>query len=118
MADYLITKDELERLINSKEDYRLIDVRESKEIEGYGAIPTSRNIPLGEIEEAFNLSTEDFEKKYGFKFDKTTKLIFYCRSGGRSAKALSIIFDKGLNIFNFKGSILEWSKTHSDVKAY
>ena len=118
MVVQLITKEELERLINSIEGYRLIDVREPSEIESYGAIPTSKNIPLGEVDEAFSLSMEEFERKYGFSFSKSTKLIFYCRSGGRSAQASEIVSKKGCNSFNFKGSILEWSKTDPNVKAY
>ena len=118
MIVQLITKEELEKLINSTEDYRLIDVREPEEIESYGAIPTSKNIPLGEIVNAFNLPIGEFEIKYSFSFNKDTKLIFYCRSGGRSAQASELVSKKGCNTFNFKGSILEWSKTHPEIKAY
>ena len=47
----IISTDELKELIDKKEDYILVDVREPDEIKEYGKIPTSINIPLGELKE-------------------------------------------------------------------
>ena len=61
---------------------------------------------------ALQLSTADFEKRFGFpKFDKDAKVIFYCRSGKRSATASIIAEQYGYsNIHNYEGSWLDWSE--------
>ncbi|PVU99167.1 hypothetical protein BB560_005546 [Smittium megazygosporum] len=78
--------------------YELIDVREPSET-SLGYIPTCRKIPLGEVSEAFSLKDKDFEAKYGFEKPKAeTQVIFYCRSGVRSMKALEAVEKLGLGL--------------------
>uniref|UniRef100_A0A182LV89 Rhodanese domain-containing protein n=1 Tax=Anopheles culicifacies TaxID=139723 RepID=A0A182LV89_9DIPT len=66
----------------------LIDVREPSELAATGQIPTSINIPLKTVRTELNLSSEDFEKKYGRKKPTTNDpIIFSCRSGVRAGQA-------------------------------
>lgn len=114
----LITTEELKKLIDEKKDFVLIDVRRQDEL-SFGMIPTAQHIPISEFEEAFNLDERSFKEKYGFKKPTSRKLVVvYCRSGGRSSTAASLLTDKGYNVKNYKGSILEWSKIDQNVKEY
>ena len=113
-----ISTEELKKLIDKKGKYVLIDVREKKELV-YGMIPTAHNVPLSELEKAWELNEEDFEKKYGLKKpSKTDNLIFHCRSGGRSKQATEFAVSKHYHATNYEGSILAWSKIDKNVKAY
>ncbi|MEK6941224.1 MAG: rhodanese-like domain-containing protein [Nanoarchaeota archaeon] len=115
MADKTISSEELERLIDLNKSYILIDVREPYEVESYGAIPTSHNIPLDEIKEALNLQPIEFEIKYHFKKPTNNSLlIFHCRSGSRSQVATELALSLGFNAKNYQGSILEWADMHPD----
>ena len=113
----MISKDELKFLLGSKGGYVLIDVRERDELK-YGMIPGAKNLPLSELKEALGISKKDFEKKYGFAISKDERIIFYCRTGGRSAEATSLAESKGYQSENFKGSVKEWSEIDSNVKMY
>jgi len=90
---------------------RLVDVRDPQELETHGRIPSSVNIPLPEIPDAFrNLSEEEFKAKYGFcKRDEA--LVFSCRSGKRAEAAIFHVFqgDTSISYFRlYKGSFLDW----------
>lgn len=113
----IITRDELKNLIDSKGKYVLIDVREKDELV-HGMIPTAHNIPLGELESALDLSSDEFNRKYGFVLVKSARLIFHCRSGGRSKKATELALQKGFHAENFEGSILAWAEIDSNVRKY
>eukprot|EP01096_Ripella_sp_DP13-Kostka_P001091 TRINITY_DN11315_c0_g1_i1.p1 TRINITY_DN11315_c0_g1~~TRINITY_DN11315_c0_g1_i1.p1 ORF type:complete len:124 (-),score=52.19 TRINITY_DN11315_c0_g1_i1:42-413(-) len=108
----IVVKSKLEELIRtSRGQFYIIDVREPQELASTGMIDSAKSIPLGSIPEA--LSTEDpaeFERKYGFKkWEKDDLIIFHCRSGGRSDRALQFAKSKGfVNAKNYRGSSLEW----------
>lgn len=113
-----ISGKELLKLIKHKGKYLLIDVRHRYEIELYGAIERARSIPLPELAEAFEMSSEDQEKNLGFSWKKEVPIIFYCRSGRRSETARQIAVEYGYNAVNYKGSILEWAQIDPRVRAY
>ncbi len=115
----IITLSELKRLIDTHGNYVLIDVREPAEL-NFGMIPTAKNIPLGELEEALSLPPAEFENKYHFSHPKKdSNLIFHCRTGGRSEAATKLALAKGYtNASNFKGSIWEWSTIDPRVQRY
>ncbi|MDO4763666.1 MAG: rhodanese-like domain-containing protein [Flavobacteriaceae bacterium] len=74
-------------------NYHLIDVREPEELLTFGEIEGATNIPLGQIED----HEEEIRNLNG-------NIIFFCRSGGRSQKAVDFFTDKGLaNIYNGGG---------------
>lgn len=92
-----ITVSELKAMIDAKEDFQLIDVREQHEYDI--ANLDGLLIPLGNIPDA----TE--------KIDKDKKVVIHCRSGARSAQAVQYLQQKlGIdNLYNLKGGILAWS---------
>lgn len=113
-----ISRDELKQLIDNKGNYVLVDVREKDELV-HGMIPSAHNVPLGELGSALDLSPEVFKKKYGFfGLSKSDRLIFHCRSGGRSKKATELALQKGFQAENFEGSILAWAEIDSNVQKY
>ena len=92
-----ITVAELKQKIDKKEDFQLTDVRETFEYEMSNI--NGENIPLaGILIEAQKIS-------------KDKPVIIQCRSGARSAAALSQLEQKfGLtNLYNLKGGILAWA---------
>jgi rhodanese-related sulfurtransferase len=90
----ILTKTELEKLLEDKEEFTLIDVRTPLECDEM--IPTAKNIPLNEIEKAFNAENEEFSKEYNFEKPKYTDFIIcYCRSGSRSNMASELLLRLG-----------------------
>lgn len=91
-----ITVQELKALMDNKEEFQLIDVREDFEYDASNIGGT--HIPLGTLlDEVGQLSRDK-------------PLIIQCRSGKRSAQAVTILqkregFD---NVYNLKGGILAW----------
>ncbi|RLJ73733.1 rhodanese-like domain-containing protein [Pedobacter alluvionis] len=93
-----ISVQELKEKIDNKEDFQLIDVRETFEYEVSNL--EGENIPLGGI-----LIEAD-------KVSKDKPVIIQCRSGKRSAAAVMQLeqqygFD---NLYNLKGGILAWQE--------
>ncbi|MSR85881.1 sulfurtransferase [Candidatus Woesearchaeota archaeon] len=115
----VISRDEVKKLIDTKGSYTLIDVREKEEL-SYGMIPTAHNVPLHEMELALELVPEDFQKKYGFKKpQKEDTVIFYCRTGGRSAMATAFAKEQGyVHAKNYAGSIYDWATIDPSVRRY
>ncbi|MEM7064762.1 MAG: molybdopterin-synthase adenylyltransferase MoeB [Cyanobacteria bacterium P01_B01_bin.77] len=107
-----ISVTELKSLIDSgSNDYVLLDVRNPNEYE-IAKIPGSVLIPLPEIENGGGV-----EKVR--ELVNGHKLIAHCKMGGRSAKALSILKDAGIEGTNVTGGILAWSReVDSSVPQY
>ena len=76
-------------------DVQLIDVREGYEHEA-GRIAGDRLIELGRL-------TESVET-----IDRGRPVIFYCRSGSRSAMATEAFRGAGFDAHNLAGGLLEW----------
>lgn len=87
---------ELKTLIDSGESFQLIDVREIAEFEE--ANLKGVLIPLATVPGNVD------------KIDKTTKVIIHCRSGKRSANAISYLENNHgyTNLYNLEGGILAW----------
>ncbi|CAH2105338.1 unnamed protein product [Euphydryas editha] len=94
----------------------LIDVREPDEVKEHGKIPSSVNIPLGNVSTALGtMSEKEFEIFYNIpKPTEETEIIFYCMIGKRSGMAQQNAINLGYkNVKNYLGSWLDWkSKTH------
>jgi len=76
---------------------QLVDVREPWEHEE-AHIAGCRLIPLG-----------DLPQRYG-EIEPDASVIVYCKSGGRSAKAVAFLIEQGYGkALNLKGGILAWS---------
>jgi len=93
-----ITARDLKALIDRKEKFTLVDVREPHEYK-IANIPGARLIPLGEIAQRAN------------ELDTADNIVVHCRSGARSANAIRTLQKLGFKrLSNLQGGILAWSK--------
>ena len=94
---------DLKQLMDSgKDDYLLLDVRNPNEYQ-IAKIDGSVLIPLSELEDGSGV-----EKVR--ELVNGHRLIVHCKLGGRSAKALNILKDAGIEGTNVKGGIAAWSQ--------
>jgi sulfur-carrier protein adenylyltransferase/sulfurtransferase len=103
---------ELKSLLDSDaNDYILIDVRNPNEYQ-IAKIPNSVLIPLPDIENGSAIpKIKELVNGY--------RLIAHCKMGGRSAKALGILKEAGIEGINVKGGITAWSReVDSSVPEY
>jgi rhodanese-related sulfurtransferase len=112
-----ISREALKELIDAKEDYVLVDLREENELQ-YGMIPTAVHLPMSQLAEALTLSPTNFFRRFGFTMDKDDRIITYCRSGSRSERATKILQANGYHAENFKGSVLAWSEIDKNVRPH
>jgi len=107
-----MTVQELKQLMEQKsDDYVLIDVRNPNEYE-IAKIPGATLIPLSEIEDGNGVEKVK-------ELTNGHRLIAHCKMGGRSAKALRILKDAGVEGINVKGGIRAWSQqVDSSVPEY
>ena len=107
-----MTVQELKELIESgADDFVLLDVRNPNEYE-IAKIPGSVLVPLPDIEDG-----EGVDKVK--ELLNGHRLIAHCKMGGRSAKALGILKEAGIEGTNVKGGITAWSReVDSSVPEY
>jgi rhodanese-related sulfurtransferase len=74
---------------------QLIDVRQRHEHEA-GRIAGGRLVELAELSAAAD------------SVDRSRPVVFYCRSGGRSAMATEAFAQAGFDAHNMTGGLLEW----------
>jgi rhodanese-related sulfurtransferase len=87
----------LKAMLASSAQFVLVDVREPDEFAA-GHIDGARLMPLGTVETAYR------------DLPKTVKLVVYCRSGKRSAKAVSFLTAHGYsNAVSLDGGFLAWT---------
>ncbi|MBA3898931.1 MAG: rhodanese-like domain-containing protein [Bacteroidetes bacterium] len=95
MKEFTVT--ELKSMMDNKEDFQLIDVREPFEydIANIGA----ELIPMGEIPENID------------KISKDKPVIIHCKSGARSGNIVNYLESQHgfTNLHNLKGGILAWA---------
>lgn len=98
-----MTVQELKQLMDSgKDDYVLLDVRNPNEYE-IAKIDGSVLIPLSEIEDGSGINKVK-------ELVNGHRLIAHCKLGGRSAKALNLLKEAGIEGTNVKGGINAWSQ--------
>jgi adenylyltransferase/sulfurtransferase len=91
-----ITVEELKAKMDRGDDFFLLDVREPNEYQ-ICRIQGAKLIPLGEVAQRSG------------ELDRDRDLIVHCKVGGRSAKAVSLLRERGFTrARNLKGGILEW----------
>ncbi len=84
--------------LNNGNPPALLDVREPHELQ-ISALPNARNIPLGTL--AARLS----------ELDSAQEMVVFCKSGGRSARALELLVSAGFKkVKNLKGGINAWAR--------
>ncbi|GIZ15196.1 rhodanese-like domain-containing protein [Capnocytophaga catalasegens] len=84
----------------------LVDVREHSEVEQVAYdVPNFLNIPLGELAEKFSqIPTQE-------------QVIVACKAGGRSAKAVQFLQEKGFtNVINLQGGMIAWAEQGFPIK--
>lgn len=91
-----ITVQELKKLMDTKVDFQLVDVREEHEFDE--ANLNGLLIPLGDILDRAS------------EVDKTKQVVIHCRSGKRSATAIQALETQlgYTNLYNLKGGILAY----------
>lgn len=107
-----MTVKELKDLLDSgADDFILVDVRNPNEYQ-IAKIPGAVLVPLPDIEKGEGV-TKIKEMLNGHR------LIAHCKMGGRSAKALGILKEHGIDGINVKGGITAWSReVDSSVPEY
>jgi len=101
LAEMTVTQ--LKQLIDSgADDFVLIDVRNPNEYD-IAKIPGSVLIPLPDIEDGKGIEAVKAALN-------GHRLIAHCKMGGRSAKALTILKEAGIEGTNVKGGIQAWSR--------
>ena len=93
-ADY--TPREVSDRLGASEDLQLIDVREDDEWEA-GRIAGALHIRLGDLTERSG------------EIDRARPIVFYCRSGARSAMATEAFTGAGYEAHNMSGGLQEWA---------
>ena len=94
--DFETTVEDLKRRIDTNEDFFLLDVREPQEYQ-ICSIPGSLLIPLGDLPSRLQ------------ELEGRRDLIVHCKSGVRSAKAVTLLREAGFrDAKNLKGGILAW----------
>ena len=98
MADKITTKE----LVSQKNDFVIIDVRESDELEG-GKIEGSVHMPLGlSIRNAKKKQIEDLRDK---------KICTYCGTGYRGNIAADELVKEGFNAVTLEGGYTSWNQS-------
>lgn len=88
---------ELKQMMDNKEDFQLVDVREQNEFDYVNM--NAQLIPLSELPQHIE------------KFSRGKKVIVHCKSGARSANVIAFLqehhgYD---NLYNLTGGILAWA---------
>ena len=97
-AEWDITPRQLNAQMHSEQPPRLIDVREPHELH-IAALEGAELIPLGQL--AARMS----------ELDSAEKMVLFCKSGSRSARALELLVSAGFRkVKNLKGGINAWSE--------
>lgn len=98
MAEKITTND----LKSQKNDYVIIDVRETDELEG-GKIEDSVHMPLGlSIRNAKKKQIEDLRDK---------KICTYCGTGYRGNIAADELVKEGFNAVTLEGGFTSWNQS-------
>ncbi|KAI8902980.1 Rhodanese-like domain-containing protein [Globomyces pollinis-pini] len=107
----IVSKSYVKSMVENPGSKILIDVREPGEY-AEGFIPSSKNLSVQKLQVALTKENDEFKELYGFeKPSKDDHIVFYCKSGMRSAVASKIAESHGFkNIYDYSGSWLDWSK--------
>ena len=88
---------ELKQMIDNKQEFELIDVREEDEYE-ICSIHQAQLIPLSVFQDHYQA------------LDKNKEYVIHCKMGGRSAKVCEFLLEKGFKqVKNLDGGIVAWA---------
>jgi phage shock protein E len=104
-AVFVINSEDFSKRISAVGDIQLIDVRTPEEV-AEGTIAGAIN---------FDFRADGFEENLKV-LDKSKAVYVFCRSGGRSANAASIMKDLGFSeIYDLEGGITAWKAEGKEV---
>lgn len=93
-----IDSQELAQWLQTESPPLLIDVRTPQEM-AQASIPNGKPLPLSLLPLRFN------------EVPKQEKVVFYCRTGARSAQACLFMAQQGYdNVYNLHGGIVSWAR--------
>jgi phage shock protein E len=99
-----VTPDEAEKLIQSRKDLIVLDVRTAEEFEG-GHIKGARNLSF--LDDGFEQKLKEVEGK---------PVLVHCASGGRSAKAVKQMLGKDFpELYHMNGGMKAWQDAKKEV---
>lgn len=102
-----ISAQKVNEIIDKKQDYKIIDVREHDEY-SQGHVPGAAHIPRGVLE--FKLDHPSLQ-------NLNQPLVIYCKSGRRAALACYTLKQLGYqNVVNMEGGYVEWVKGDFDIQ--
>jgi len=96
-----ISADSLQRLLQSKANIKVLDVR------------TAREFSQGHISKSLNVDvfSSNFVSQCQSKLNPEDKIVLCCRSGQRSFNAARKLEKAGFNsLYNLKGGMMAWSR--------
>lgn len=98
MSERVINPVELDKELKDGKSLVLLDVRNWEEV-ALGSLPNSKHIPLADL------------PKRSEELEKDSDIVVYCKSGGRSMRAMQFLAERGFSkIRNLTGGILAWSR--------
>ncbi len=96
-SEKIISPSEVYEYMKTDKSIVLLDVREDYEYKN-GHIKGARLLPVGEIKTKIDT----------MNVPRETKIVVYCQSGARSARACNILTHKGYNNVYNLGGIMNW----------
>lgn len=110
--------EDIKAVAGKDKNITIVDSREPHEIESLGRIPGAVNIPIDSAPDAFMISEEDFEERFGFdRPAKDTHIITYCRAGVRCHTAAQLAKQAGFkNVNEYPGSFLDWVANNGELE--
>ncbi len=99
-----VNSNELNQWLKENPQILLVDVRSSQEM-AQASIPNGKPLPLSLLPLRINEIPTD------------KKVVFYCRSGARSAQACTYMAQQGYdNVYNLQGGIISWVRNGLSVQ--
>ncbi|OGM49062.1 Rhodanese domain protein [Aspergillus bombycis] len=102
----------------------LVDVREPAELSSTGIIPSAVSVPLASQPDAFFLTPEEFETRFGYPkpgAGEEGDIVFYCKAGVRAKAAAQLAVQAGYDaerIGVYEGSWLDWADRGGRVERW
>lgn len=117
----------------------LVDVREPAELTATGIIPGAVSVPLASQPDAYFLSPDEFETRFGYakpgfaaeaaeegglekkQEEEEKEIIFYCKAGVRADAAAQLAVQAGYNpqkLGVYHGSWLDWTRNGGRVEKW
>ena len=93
-----LSSQQFQQVMNETKNAVLLDVRTEEEFNSE-RIPNAVNM---------NVTGSSFAEEIA-ELDKNQTYFVYCRSGGRSATACSMMTARGLEVYNLSGGITNWT---------